>query len=247
MKKTTTTTTTATATATANEYRNRYGLTAFQYGEKITADIGKLYLTAVNCAISATRIKRDLTHNDTIASWLDDVDSALKYAWNNIDSNGEIHLFDSNRRQDVEDAISDCLSALLTYDGEIYTQEIYKKVRNCYDKRLNDLTRTADSILTESLEKVVEDRREDEILPTATAVNFRNKELLKAIKSCDLDEITIYILTEIANGRPQTAIAEDLHISNVAVHKRYKKALESIRTAIDADSVRVAVNGRIYR
>ena len=245
MKKTTTTTTTA--TATAKEYCNRYGLTAYQYGEKITADVGKLYLTAVNCAISATRIKRDLTHNDTIANWLDDVDSALKYAWNNIDSNGKIHLFDSNRRQDAEDAISDCLCALLTYDGEIYTQDIYKQVRNCYSRKLDDKCRTADSILTESLEKVVDDRREDEILPTATAVNFRNKELLKAIKSCDLDEITIYVLTEIANGRPQQAIAEDLHISQPAVAKRWRKALDAIRTAINADGVRVAVNGRIYR
>lgn len=243
--KNTTTTTTATTT---KEYRNRYGLTAFQHGEKVDiSQIGKMYLTAVNCAISATRIKRDLTQNPAIALYLDDIDSALKYAWNNIDDSGNIHCFDSNRKEDVEDAIADCVVALYEYDEEVYSKEIAKRVRNCCDKRFNDVARPADSILAESLEVIVENKRENEITAPVVAVGFRNKSLLQAIKNCGFDEVTLYILDEIASGRAQTAIANDLHISNVAVHKRYKKAVAMLQDALDSDNVKEVVNGHIYR
>lgn len=227
--KTTKTTKTATTTATVTEYKNRFNLTAFQYGEIITTDTGKLYLTAVNCAISINRIKRDLTQNLTINKWLNELDTALSYAWNNIDENGLIHLFDGNRKEDTEDAIQTCVYALMGFIGQPYSIEIQKQVRNAYGRIIDDKSRIADSVLTEDIDPATE-TTENAYRPIYnTDTDFRNANLIKAIKSCNFSETDIDILVRIANGEKQGSIAEDIGVSRPMINKRYRKMIKALQ------------------
>lgn len=232
MKTTKTTTTTATETATAREYKNRFNLTAFQYGETITTDTGKLYLTAVNCAISINRIKRDLTQNLTIHKWLNELDTALSYAWNNIDENGIIHLFDGNRKEDTEDAIQTCVLALMGFIGQPYSVEIQKQVRNAYGREIDNKSRTADSLLTEDIDTATETTETAYRPIYDTDTDFHNANLIKAIKSCDFSETDIDILVRVANGESQGSIAEDIGVSRPMINKRYRKMIKALQTVM---------------
>lgn len=219
------------------EYRNRFGVTAFQYGDTITDDVGKLYLTAINCAIAITRIKRDKIENQTIAKYLMDMDLALCYAWNNTDSNGTLWHFDGNRLYDVQDAVQDCVTALLTYAGDVYTLEIAKRVRNTYGKRVNDMQRSAETDIAVSVEALQEKETcaddfsavplysMDDLLDDVADCSM----LSKAIAQCDLSVMQADILTRIANGEKQGSIATDYGVHRTYINKIYKEVIARLR------------------
>lgn len=216
------------------EYTNAYGLKALQYDEIISHDCGKMYLTAVNCAITITRIKREHTKNLTIHKWLDELDTALKCAWRNIDSNGKIHgLTNNNRKEDVENAIQECILYLYQFIGQPYSVEVHKKVRNAYGKVIDDKARPADSFATEEVNTDAE-TIENAYRPVFTEDNapIHNKNLIKAIKSCDFSDTDLDILYRISNGETAVSVSQDIGISNSMVSRKYRKMIKALQSVM---------------
>lgn len=212
---------------------NRYGLSSFQYGEVITADTGKLYLTAVNCAISIIKIHRDNTVNGAIGRYLDELRSSLGYAWSAIDENGKIHEFDGYRRQDTEDAIHDCLCKLYEFVGQEYSQEIQKQVRNAYGNNLNNAKRPADQLHIMELKPEIETADEPyRPIFSEENMNIRNKALRRAIYDCKFEDTDLEILLRISNGEKQTEIAKDLNTTQKTISVRYKKIIAKLQSVM---------------
>lgn len=210
----------------SNEFINIHGLTAFQFGEVIKKrDTAKIFLTAVNCAISATRIKRERTKNAMIAMFLNNLDSLLKYAWKNIDEYGVIHLFDRSCKEYCEDYIEDAIVELVQLDGEIYTNEKMRIVRNAVDRQLYKVE-----------QKIINEADTDKVpayKPMYDSTKFSNKFLKIAIKKCEFDAITIDIIVRVSNGESRRAIAKDIRITEGAIRKRYNKAIEKLQEIIE--------------
>lgn len=228
-------TATVTTTATAMEYRNRFGLTSFRFGEIIdTTNTGKAYLTAVNCALSIVRILRDKTQSDGISKFLNTLDSGLSYAWNNIKQDGTISCFDSNIKPFVEDAIHDCLAVLQQYNGEEFSLDIQKQVRNGYGRTFDSMTRACDTLNTIPLDELItadeDEKNEVEYQPLFTDTKpLHNRELIKAIKQCNFDNMTLDILMRRANGDKVKDIAGDYGIGYATVDRHYKKAIAQLQ------------------
>ena len=215
--------------------KNAFGLKAFQYGEKIEKSSPKIFLTAVNIAIHAVRIKRDHNNNTSIFNYLLDIDKGLVYSWKFMQENGKVSNFDYYLKEDVEDAINDALVVLVKYHGKKYSQEIQKEARNAVGKKWTidaEHKTNAERLIAVSLDAEKEehgDSLEASIVSKSIFVNsaddglIHNKSLLKAMEK--LSETDKYILLRYYAGDTQKDIAEDMNKTQSFVSKRIKSAI----------------------
>ncbi len=130
------------------QFANQWGVTSFTYGEKINVkDMGRTLLTACRRAKMSVIIKLLHTQNATICGYLEELLSSFRQASHGID--GKYHDTDEQRgviygldrvlhSHEVEDLIMDAYAVLLCFNGEVYTEEVAKKVCNATNKFLND-------------------------------------------------------------------------------------------------------------
>lgn len=229
-----------------NLFKNALGLTAFQFGQKIDKSNPKIFLTAVNIALQAVRIKRDHNNNTSIFNYLLDIDKGLVYAWKYMQENGKISNFDYYLREDVEDAIQDALVILVKYHGKKYTQEAQKEARNAVGKKWtidSEHKTNAERFNSVSLENEKEehgDSLEKSIVSESVFVNsaddgtLHNKNLLKAMEK--LSETDKYILLRYYSGDTQKDIAEDMNKTQSFVSKRIKSAIACLQNSLVMDA-----------
>lgn len=233
-----------------NEYVNIHGLSAFQYGEKITADDGKINITAVNIALQATRIKRDRNNNTTIFNYLLDIDAGLCYAWQYMNAKGEITNFNNINKEDIEDAIADARTILISHSGEKYSQDIQKEARNAVGNKWTidgEHKSNGERLLALSLEEQKEnngDVLENEIVSQSIFNNgddglIHNKNLIKAINSLELDPKDYEILIRVISGDSLETIGEAVNLHKSNVSRRYTAIIKSLQNLL------VLENGKV--
>lgn len=214
-------------------YRGKQTEENRQNAEKALLRYAELIPNAENARIEtdAKTAKNADKGNTTIFQYLNNLDAVLRYAWNNVDEYGNITCFDGNITIFARDYIADGITAIIEHNGETITTEILKQIRNRIGTNINDENNHADSELNHAvLDERITTAKINDNKPIYNVNDIQNAELKKAFETANLSAFDIDIVLRISNGEKQIDIADEYGVSNVAIYKRYHKALETLKT-----------------